>query len=233
MLFPIFLGAILFASRAGATSIQVAATASGEFGIPESGAVPMVSAFTFTAAGQQVQLSANGTINLDPELTTGPNGISVPRSIIIGGLSQGQGYTPLEEGIMDGGGSVPTTDGSSTVTELGSLMGAFVPAASVSASGFSAIDSHLATGGKGINSTAIFFVGVGPLTVTAPGPGTLYLGIDESFVSNNTGHFSATVTVVPEPSALQLALLAGSFALAGATKKPAQRLRRQPLGLAK
>jgi hypothetical protein len=209
---------LLSGAIASAIPITVPATANGEFGVPEGGGTPLVSAFSLTAAGQEIQITASGTINLDASLTTGPDGVSVPRSVIMGNLNLA--YTPLEEGVIDGGGSVPTTDANSTVNEVGALIGAFVPSATVSASGFSPIDAKLSDPNPGVNSTALFFVGAGPFTFTAPGAGTLYLGINEPFVSNNTGSFSATIVSVPEPSALVLAGLAGAICLIAVRKKP-------------
>jgi hypothetical protein len=72
------------------------------------------------------------------------------------------------------------------------LMGAFVPQEWVDTPGFAALDGTKMTTGVGIMPNQLFFVGTNNyLQVT--GPGTLYLGVNDWYVDDNSG--SVTVTV--------------------------------------
>ena len=77
-------------------------------------------------------------------------------------------------------------------------MGAFISAAQVAAPGFVPRDTDL---GGGIDATDLFLIGSSN-TFTAPGAGTLFLGVNDSRAGNNVGAFS--VQVVPLPGAVWL-----------------------------
>jgi T5SS/PEP-CTERM-associated repeat protein len=178
-------------------AVLVPAQASGFFGFPSAGAADLVPAYTFTDAGQQVTINATGTIYLvTPSSPTNANGLTLQRSFIIGGAPSG--FLPLEEVLVDAGSPVPITDGSSTILNVGALIGAFVPESIAAQPNFVPRDEDVVTAGQvGISSSGLFLVGAGPVSFTAPGPGRLYLGINEPFVSNNAGSFAVGIALTP------------------------------------
>ena len=62
-------------------------------------------------------------------------------------------------------------------------------------------------GSPGIASSQLFFIGSGPFTFVTPGAGTLFLGVNDTFAINNSGSFTANVSVVPEPTSFALLAL--------------------------
>jgi hypothetical protein len=74
---------------------------------------------------------------------------------------------------------------------MGSLIGAFVPEPLVNTSGFQALDGTKLTSGVGITPDRLFFVGT--YNVISVGPGTLYLGINDPGVADNSGSLTVTV----------------------------------------
>lgn len=191
-----------FVCSSASAALMVGAGANGRFGTPESGGTGLVEGWVFTGAGETVTITATGTINIGggPAGDTGPDGLDLSRGVIIGGFPEA--YTPLEEQLVDASVPVPTTDHASTVLDVGALMAAFVPESVASAPGFAPLDDDVSL--IGIPSGALFLVGSGPTTFTSPGAGRLYFGINEPFVSNNSGAFSVDVSPVPEPGTLLL-----------------------------
>ena len=204
--------AMAFNARDAFAGVLVPSTANGSFGSPVDGPTQFVVAHVVGVAGEQFSLSAIGTINLGEALSTDPNGLTLLHSAIIGPFDQA--FTPLEEGVLDAGGAVATSDGSSTVLKVGALIAAYIPNSRTSSPGFTPEDSDIAPAGNGILSSELFFLGTGPVILTAPFAGTLYVGINEPFVSNNSGSFDVSVVRVPEPSTLILAALGGLALLA-------------------
>jgi len=99
---------------------------------------------------------------------------------------------PLEEAFEEGGGTpVPIPD--PPHFDVGALMGAFVSQSVVDASGFTPVDEDRTGADPGIPSTSLFLIGAGPLQYTAPGPGTLFLGLNDCFAVNNFGDYSVTL----------------------------------------
>ena len=154
----------------------------------------------------------------------------MPRSFIMGPFPQA--YTPLEEALVDAGIPPPISIPSSIVTNIAALIGAFVPETVASQPGFQPRDEDIAS--IGIPSSALFLIGSGLLSFTALGPGQLFLGINEPFVSNNSGSFQVTITpqqVIPEPPSLALwgigiiGLFGCSWQRKGAGKRSPERLR--------
>jgi hypothetical protein len=72
-------------------------------------------------------------------------------------------------------------------------MGAFVPASIAQGAGFSAVDGTKALAAVGIPPSALFFVGQ-YTTVEVSGPGTLFLGINDSVAEDNGGGFMVEVS---------------------------------------
>lgn len=178
--------------------VQVDARASGMFGqtsAPSTGPdLDLIHAFDFTSAGP-IFITATGLISLLPGVFDNippDGGAPVDRATLLGG-----GYFPLEEAIVDSGGTLPAL-----APQGGALMGAFVPASIVANPSFIAKDEDLVS--VGIPSSALFFVGSGPTAFSAPGPGSLFLGINDPRASNNVGSFTATLEPIPEPATLLL-----------------------------
>ena len=73
------------------------------------------------------------------------------------------------------------------------LMGAFVPQLWTQESGFVAMDGTKLANGIGIMPNQLFFVGSNNY-IQVRGPGTLYLGINDWFVDDNSGSLTVTVT---------------------------------------
>ena len=146
---------VLSFSHACAGVISVTHDRSGFFGFPLSGGgLPLVGDTDVLTAGTTYQISATGEVLIGGGAFVSPNGLDIPRSAIIGPF--GQGFTPLEEGILDSGGTVPTTDGSSIAPAVGALIAAFVPTSTESLPGFDPFDSDF---GGSIDATELFLVG--------------------------------------------------------------------------
>ncbi|MGE3818777.1 MAG: hypothetical protein AB7I30_05030 [Isosphaeraceae bacterium] len=192
--------------------VVVGARANGGFGSPVDGPLNMVAGHTFTAAGDVVTIHASGLIDINTLISAivGPDGSTTARSDLIGPF--GSAYTPLEEKLVDAGTPPPISDGTSPVLNVGALIGAFVPQSIVSNPQFTPFDEDVVP--VGISSPSLFLIGSGPVQFTAPGAGTLFLGINEPFVSNNAGSFSVTILAVPEPSSTTLALTGAAALLA-------------------
>jgi hypothetical protein len=173
-------------------------TAGGEFGAPLSGSTPLILAYTFNSKDEHLTISARGTIFLLPDsgAPTSPLGRTQERTLLIGSYSEG--YTPLEEGIIDSGGSVPTSDHSSRLPNLAGVIGAFIPKSRCDTPGFEPRDSDVVPGGLGINSTELFLIGEGPFVFKSPGPGCLFIGVNDAFNSNNSGSFIVTTSNATE-----------------------------------
>jgi hypothetical protein len=181
-------GFLILAGFSGAAQAQVAdnvitatvtvpANANGHFGDPEGtgGFVPLVEAITVTKAAIITIKYLSGTVCVTPTVCgIGPNGIQ---------FNQGTtGGSPLQE-------VVGATFG--TITNIGSLIGAFVPAALVKTPGFQALDGTKLTSGVGIMPNYLFFLG--SYNVLHRGPGTLYLGINDGVVFDNSGSLTVSV----------------------------------------
>lgn len=177
--------------------VEVDARASGMFGgiPPLPTGENLVHAFDFASAGQTMLITATGLISLIPGVidNVSPGGIApLNRAAALGG-----GYLPLEEASVDSGGTLPTL-----APQGGALMGAFVPASIVANPSFTPKDEDFVS--VGIPSSALFFVGSGPTAFSAPGPGSLFLGINDPRADNNIGSFTASLNPVPEPATLFL-----------------------------
>ena len=160
-------------------TVEVSAMASGGFGSPPQGFLPLTEALTVHKESTITIQYQKGTWCFGVGLCAGPNGAIFDNS----GFA-----TPLQESIGVLGGEV---------TNIGALIGAFVPEPLVNTPGFQALDGTLLTSGVGIMPNLLFFVGTYNV-IQVSGPGTLYLGINDGNVSDNSG--SVTVRVKGQSS---------------------------------
>jgi hypothetical protein len=136
-------------------SVEVSAMASGGFGTPPQGFLPLTEVLTVRKESIITIKYEKGTWCFGIGLCTGPNGATFDNS----GFA-----TPLQESIGVLGG---------TVTNIGALIGAFVPEALVKTPGFQALDGTLLTSGVGIMPNC--FSSSGPIMLfrlAAPGRST-------------------------------------------------------------
>jgi hypothetical protein len=159
-------------------TVTVPANANGQFGSDPAhpgGFVPLVKAITVTKAATITIKYLSGTWCITPTVCgIGPNGIQFNQD--------STGGSPLQE-------RVGATFG--TITNIGSLIGAFVPEPLVNTSGFEATDGTKLASGIGIMPNQLFFVGT--YNTIDVGPGTLYLGINDGAVADNFGSLTVTV----------------------------------------
>jgi hypothetical protein len=155
-------------------TVIVPGNATGGFGNPALGYVPLVPALDVSRKGTIKIIYKSGTVN-SGGILGGPNGIS---------WSVHNLQSPLQEAIGTMSGTIPN---------LLALIGAFVPASTVENTGFAAVDGTKALATIGIPPTALFFVGKYS-TVEVNGPGTLFLGINDCDVHDNVGSFTVYVT---------------------------------------
>jgi hypothetical protein len=165
-------------TAAAQTQVFVPGTASGNFGNPSDIPVPLVAALTVSGPGTITVTYASGLVTWDGQGdTTGPNGTSACTDC------DGMQF-PLDEahGI-----------GLRNSKHLGALIGVFVPQSRVQKAGFSALDGTKNVTSVGIMPNGLFFIGTGK-TFSAHQAGTLFLGINDTEVGDNSGGFTVTVT---------------------------------------
>ena len=179
----------------GAVTVPVDARANGLFGelglAQPDASLDMVSGLTFVRTGS-VRISAAGSIDVNPinpklQSIEADGEQDLPRTTFLGGPTN---FNPLEEKDVDIGGVGVLTP---SVPNRSALFGAFVPKNQVDAAGFQPRDEDL--GATGISSAALFLIGSGPLEFNVTEPGTLFLGVNEGFGSNNTGAYQ--VAIIP------------------------------------
>ncbi|HSF18342.1 MAG TPA: hypothetical protein VLK65_22610 [Vicinamibacteria bacterium] len=175
MLLGIVINPVLLQNAAAETAFAfVPAQASGGFGIPGDG-VPLIQAATFHRKGTVTIKYVSGTISDSVANGIGPRG---------GRLDQGTGLqTPLQE-------AVGTAFG--VVKNQWALIGAFVPKSVADSTEFSAVDGSKGTAAVGIPPNSLFFIG-NYYTLDVSGPGTLYLGINDPGVADNSGGYTVKI----------------------------------------
>jgi acetyltransferase-like isoleucine patch superfamily enzyme len=195
------LSVCLHSRLASAQMVSVDATATGRFGqanlVEQPPGAEMIAGFEFTKASS-IAISATGLIDLtdlDPPL---PNAVlDVPPSGYDGISRTGVGlestdYLPLEEALVEEFGPAAL---SSDMADVGALLGAFVRQEVVDQNGFMALDREVS--GNGIAPNSLFLVGSSLANFTAPGPGTLFLGVNDAYGPNNLGAFDVTFDPIP------------------------------------
>ncbi len=200
-LFAIWAG--LSANPSGALSVVVDARATGLFGgfgpAGSRSGLGLIEGIDISVPGQAYEIYSAGHIFLGASALpfADPGGLGPLSRISV--LASPQGFSPLEGAAIDSGGTLGFE-----VNHLGALFGVFVPEGVLSAPGFEAIGEDA---GGGVAAADLFLIGAGPLFFSAPGPGRLYLGINDPLGMNNAGAFNVTITAVPEPgTALLLGL---------------------------
>jgi hypothetical protein len=161
---------------AGAVVCTVSAKATGSFGNPDTGSIPLVPCLTITERGTIV-IRASGTWSF-------ANGESNTANGTCSNAPFTTNQIPLQEAAGVGG-SVQSCD-------AGALMGAFVPSSTVSTPGFKPVDGAKNLVAVGIKPNALFFVGTYSV-LQANGPGTLYLGMNDAYAADNSGSLSVSV----------------------------------------
>jgi hypothetical protein len=155
-------------------TVFVPGKASGDFGNPVVTLVPFVPALTVTGPSTIQITYVSGMVQFGIGLITGPNG--APWDL-------GPVQTPLQEtaGVAHG-----------HVNNLAALIGAFVSKSRVDAPGFQAVDGTKNLTRVGIVPSRLFFIGTSK-TIHVNGPGTLFLGINDEGIEDNSGGFMVLV----------------------------------------
>jgi len=163
------------------TQVFVPGNASGYFGNPTDYVFPFVPAITVDGAATITVTYIDGIVTWDTAGdTTGPDGTSACKAC------KGQ-QPPLNE--AHGLGEIPN------ITHLCALIGAFVPQSRVQDHrGFTAVDGTKNIARVGIMPGTLFFIGEGK-TFEVDEAGTLFLGINDTAVFDNSGGFNVEVSV--------------------------------------
>jgi len=151
----------------------------GFFGNPVDQMNPLVPGITVTAPGTIAVTYVSGVVYDSgcPSKGCGPNGAT---------CKSGCAQLPLLEakGVLPSG----------TKYHLDALIGVFVPASRVNESGFTAVDGTKGAVPVGIMPNGLFFIGASK-SLPVTGAGTLYLGINDNIVGDNSGGFNVDVSV--------------------------------------
>jgi hypothetical protein len=161
---------------AAQTTVFVPGNASGYFGEPFDLFVPLVPAITVSGPATITITYLSGTVDFGIGTQVGPNG---------GTYVPADYQLPLQEanGLAT----------HRTVYDIAALMGVFVPQSRIQLKGFTAVDATKNAATAGIMPDGLFFVGESK-TITVKEAGTLFLGINDSGVSDNSGGFRVQVT---------------------------------------
>lgn len=164
-------------TTAAQTQVFVPGNATGYFGNPVDQVVPFVPALTVSGPRTITVTYVSGRVTWDTMGdATGPNGTSCD-------FCTGMQF-PLHEARGIGLGKVHN---------LGALIGVFVPQSRVLRKGFNAVDGTKNATRVGIMPDGLFFIGRGK-TFYVKEAGTLFLGINDTNVFDNSGGFTVTVT---------------------------------------
>lgn len=174
----VVLAAALVTVAHAQTQVFIPGNASGYFGNSVDTPVPFVPAVTVSGPATITVTYVSGTVNWgQPGVDVGPNG---------GAYANTGGFQfPLQE--AKGTASPPK------VNNIAALIGAFVPQWRVNAAGFSALDGTKNVARAGVMPNWLFFVGT-DLTFSVPEAGTLYLGINDTLIDDNSGGFTVTLS---------------------------------------
>lgn len=167
------------AAAFGQTQVFVPGNASAFFGNGADIQVEYVPAVTVAGPATITVSYVSGTVLDAGGINTGPNGTTWD--------TQG-GQSPLQEALGISGG---------TIQNLDALIGSFVPATTINNPGvFSPLDGTKDVAPVGIMPNSLFFIGEG-ITYNATEAGTLYLGINDWWVGDNSGGYTVQVTATP------------------------------------
>jgi hypothetical protein len=168
---------------AAQTSVSVPGAAGGCFGNNPGGGnyqcQPFVPALAVSGPGTITIAYVSGLVTWTPCCTTGPEGVPCPSSGC--GVSQ----TPLDESRG--------VEPKKTIENIAALIGVFVPQERVQTNGFQPLDGTKNVAPIGIMPGGLFLIGTGT-TITVTEAGTLFLGINDWYVPDNSGAFNVTVT---------------------------------------
>jgi hypothetical protein len=177
LVFGLF-AAVATATANAQTTVFVPGNASGFFGTPVNQMVALVPAITVSGPATITVTYVSGTVNYGISgVEVGPNGGRF--------FDGGVGQSPLQEARA----FAPHTP----IDNMAALIGIFVPQSRVQQLGFSALDGTKNVTRVGINPWGLFFVGESK-TFTVNMAGTLFLGINDSGVSDNSGGFNVEVS---------------------------------------
>jgi hypothetical protein len=166
-------------AASGQTQVFVPGNASAFFGNTADIQVEYVPAISVQGPSTITVTYVSGTVTDAGGVNTGPLGTTWNTS---------GGQSPLQESQGIAGG---------TIFDLDALIGAFVSATTINDPGvFSPLDGTKDVAPVGILPTTLFLVGNG-ITYNATEAGTLYLGINDWYVSDNGGGFTVSVTATP------------------------------------
>jgi len=176
MLLALLVLTVAATTAAAQTQVFVPGNASGFFGNPVNLMVPLVSAITVSGPSWIIVTYVSGKVDFGAGFGVGPNGVTFT-----------QGYyaqIPLQEAAGVSAQISP---------KEGALIGVFVPQWRVQQAGFSALDGTKNVTPAGIRPSDLFFIGRGK-TFRASEAGTLFLGINDNGVVDNSGGFNVTVS---------------------------------------
>ena len=174
MIFALFL-AVPPATANAQTTVFVPGNASGYFGNWNDIAVPFVTALTVNGPATITITYVGGTVQYNGG-EVGPNGGPYPASGFQFPLQEAKGFAPH-----------------TPIDNIASLIGIFVPQNRVQQPGFSAFDGTKNVTQVGINPSGLFFVGESK-TFTVNMAGTLFLGINDTLVGDNSGGFNVELS---------------------------------------
>ena len=161
-------------TSARAQNVSVPGNASGCFGNGDAGCVPLVAALTVSGPGTITVTYVSGTVNWGGG-DAGPNGVPVCFPTWQQPLQEAQGVSR------------------ECIKNAAALIGVFVPQSRTSRKGFNALDGTKNITLFGILPGNLFFIGTSK-TFSVSEAGTLFLGINDSGVNDNSGSFNVTVT---------------------------------------
>ncbi len=159
--------------------VFVPGNASGYFGTVDV-LVPLVPAITVNGPGTITVSYNNGMVKWGSGegQEVGPNGGPYPNN-----------YYGLQFPLEEAKGTAPHKE----INNIAALMGVFVCASRANHAGFAAVDGTKNAATVGIMPGGLFFIGTGK-TFQVKEAGTLFLGINDAYVSDNGGGFNVTVT---------------------------------------
>lgn len=157
--------------------IYVPGNVSGNFGNPSDEINPLIPALSVTGPATITVTYVSGSVCWrGTSHCCGPNGASCSTC-------------PLQQWPLQEARGIGLTK----EHRIAALMGVFVPASRVNGVGFQPIDGTKNNAQLGIMPNGLFFIGTGK-TFPVTEAGTLYLGVNDTIVSDNSGGFNVDVS---------------------------------------